>query len=218
MWLEATRVRTPPGSMLSRLTVSPVHIAASERVVGNPQGRHGLADNVFTDHRPERCAPVAAAGKLCRSGSFELDVIAPAVGAEDFAEQHRPAIAELGHEVSELMPGIGLRYGLRPRRDGISGKNCDAFLAAQIGRVDAKALRQRIVKPEQFRRCDFGRGDALVEGAGKARVAVVERNSGCGFRRWGRGIILQGCKAVMALKLGFQSEKQGFVLSGNVPN
>ena len=192
MWLEATRVRTPPGSMLAPDGLARPYGRQRARG-GNPQGRHGLADNVFADHRPERCAPVAAAGKPCRSGSFELDIIAPAVGTEDFAEQHRPAVAELGHEVSELMPGIGLRYGLRPRRDGISGKNCDAFLAAQIGRVDAKALRQRIVKPDEFRRCDFGRGDALVEGAGKARVAVVERNRGCGFRRWGRGIILQGC-------------------------
>ena len=36
MWLEATRVRTAPGSTVSRITTSPVVTAASARVVGMP--------------------------------------------------------------------------------------------------------------------------------------------------------------------------------------
>ena len=36
MWLEATRVRTPPGKPFSRQTVSPVDTAAKARVVGTP--------------------------------------------------------------------------------------------------------------------------------------------------------------------------------------
>jgi len=150
--------------MLSRLTVSPVHMAASERVVG-----------------------------ILRAAMASLTMYSRITGPSAARPSPRRENRVGPDPLIEPMPGIGLRYGLRPRRDGISGKNCDAFLAAQIGRVDAKALRQRIVKPDEFRRCDFGRCDALVEGAGKARVAVVERNRGCGFRRWGRGIILQGC-------------------------
>ena len=36
MWLDATRVSTAPGSMVSRITCSPDVTAASERVVGMP--------------------------------------------------------------------------------------------------------------------------------------------------------------------------------------
>jgi hypothetical protein len=36
MWLAATRVSTAPGSSVSRITLSPVMTAASERVVGMP--------------------------------------------------------------------------------------------------------------------------------------------------------------------------------------
>ena len=36
MWLDAMRVRTAPGSGVSRITLSPVITAASERVVGMP--------------------------------------------------------------------------------------------------------------------------------------------------------------------------------------
>jgi hypothetical protein len=35
-WLDATRVSTPPGSTRSRMTLSPLRIAANDRVVGIP--------------------------------------------------------------------------------------------------------------------------------------------------------------------------------------
>ena len=56
---------------------------------------HGLGDDVFAQHRPERGAAVAAARKRRRHGARQLDVFARAVAADNVAEQDRAAVAEL---------------------------------------------------------------------------------------------------------------------------
>ena len=79
IWLDATRVSTAPGSMVSRWTRSPV-THGGERARGrNAQRGHRLADDVFPQHRPERGAAVAPARERRRAGALELDVAPHAV-------------------------------------------------------------------------------------------------------------------------------------------
>ena len=113
MWLAATRVSTAPGSGVSRKTVSPVVTAASARVVGTPSACIASRHDVFAQHRAEPGAPVAAARERRAAGALELDVAALAVAVDDLAEQERAAVAELGHEVAELVAGVepGERLG-----------------------------------------------------------------------------------------------------------
>src|SRR6187399_990091 len=101
IWLEATRVSTAPGSMVSRCTRSPDVAAASERVVGMPNANIASLTMYSLKTGP------SAARKRRRARPLELDVAADAVFVDDFAEQDGPAIAELGHEMAELVAGIG---------------------------------------------------------------------------------------------------------------
>ena len=143
IWLAATRVSTAPGSIVSRITFSPVMTAASERVVGNAQREHGLADDVFAQHRSERGAAVAAARKRRRAGALELDVAADAVRVDDFAEQNGAAIAQLGHKMPELVAGIGHRDRVGALRDALAGENLGAFRAIEQVRIEPQLDGQR---------------------------------------------------------------------------
>ena len=74
----------------------------------NAERVHRLADDVFPQHRPERGAPVTAAGIRRRPCPFQLNVDAIAGRRDLLAEQDRAAVAERG-EVPELMTGVRLR-------------------------------------------------------------------------------------------------------------
>jgi hypothetical protein len=74
---------------------------------GNAERVHRLADDVFTQHRPQRGAAVAATGVARRPSPFELNIQALARRSDLLAEQHRTAIAERG-EVAELVTGVRL--------------------------------------------------------------------------------------------------------------
>jgi len=63
IWLDAIRVRTAPGNGVSRITLSPVTTAASERVVGMPSAAIASLTMYFAQHRTERRAAIAAAAK-----------------------------------------------------------------------------------------------------------------------------------------------------------
>src|SRR5436189_141810 len=69
----------------------------------NTQRRHRLADDVFAQHRSQRRAPVAAARERRSSRAFKLDIAPLAVTADHFAQKDRPAVAELRHELPELV-------------------------------------------------------------------------------------------------------------------
>ena len=92
---------------ISRMTLSPVMVAASDRVVGIPSAAIASLTMYSRKHRTQRCASIAAAGKRRRSRALELDVAADAVDIDDFAEQDGAAVAELRHEIAELVAGIG---------------------------------------------------------------------------------------------------------------
>src|SRR6185437_15936336 len=96
MWLEATRVSTAPGSAVSRITISPVTTAASDRVVGIPSA--AIASLTMYS----RSTAVAPARERGRARAFQLDVAADAVGVDNLAEQDGAAIAQLRDEMAEL--------------------------------------------------------------------------------------------------------------------
>ena len=95
------------------------------------QRRHGLAHDVFAQDRTERGAAVAAAGEGGGAGAFELDVVAHAVAPDHLAQQVGAAVAELRHEMPELVPGIGERQRLGPLGHAVAGQDLHALRAGQ---------------------------------------------------------------------------------------
>ena len=115
-----------------------------ERARGrDAQREHGLADDVFAQHRSERGAAVAAARKRRRAGPLELDVAADAVLVDDFAEQDGAAIAQLGHKMPELVAGIGHRDRVGALGDALAGQNLGAFRAIEQVRIEPELDSQR---------------------------------------------------------------------------
>ena len=96
----------------------------------NAERVHRLADDVFPQHRPERGAPVTAAGEPRLPCPFQLNVHAIAGRRDLLAEQDRAAVAE-GGEVAELVAGVRLRDRPPAFGQGIAGENRGAFGTAR---------------------------------------------------------------------------------------
>ncbi len=105
-------------------------------MVGMPKRRHRLADDVFAQHRTERRAAVAPARKRRRARALELDVAADAVGVDHLAEQDGAAVAQLRHEMTELVAGIGHRDRVGAIGDALAGQDLGAFRALQQVRIE----------------------------------------------------------------------------------
>ena len=112
----------------------------------NAERRHRLGHDVFTQHRPERRAPVAAARERRRAGALQLQVEAPALAVDDLAQEHRPPVAELRHEIAELVARIGHGDRLGAVRDPLAGEHRDPLRRLQLVRIEAERLRQRLVE------------------------------------------------------------------------
>ena len=147
-----------------------------ERAGGrDAQGEHRLADDVFAQHRPERGAAVAPARERRRAGSLELDVAADAVLVDDLAEQDGAAVAELGHEMAELVAGIGHRDRVGAVGEALSGEDFGAFRALQQVRIEPEMDGQRPVQLDQPGGGDRGRGHAGEKVRRQRRIGVLER-------------------------------------------
>jgi hypothetical protein len=109
---------------------------------GHAQRGHGLADDVLTQHRAECSAAVAIAGEGRPSGTLELDVAPRAGRPDDLAKQDGTAIAELWHEMAELVPCIGECDWRRTLRDVVAGKDLHALAARQFVGIETKTLSQ----------------------------------------------------------------------------
>ena len=183
MWLVATRVSTAPGSTVSRTTGSPVATAASERVVGNAECRHRLADDVFAQHRAQRRAAVATARERRRARALELDV-APHAGAIDhLAQQDGATVAELRHEVAELMAGIGECDRLRADGNAVAGQDFYCLRRREHLGIEAELPGQRLIDLDQPRGGDRRRIELRIEAFRQPRVAVVEAEGRPAARR-----------------------------------
>ena len=72
----------------------------------NAKRVHGLADDVFAQHRAKACAAIAVAGVGRGTSTFQLDIAAVARAVNDLANQQRPAIAELSRKPTELVARV----------------------------------------------------------------------------------------------------------------
>ena len=140
----------------------------------NAQCRHRLADDVFAQHRTERGAAVAPARKRRRAGALELDVAADAVGVDHLAEQDGAAVAELRHEMTELVAGIGHRDRVRAVGNALAGEDFGSLRAIQPIRIEAEMDGQRPVQFDQPRRRDRRRRDPREKIGRQRRIGVLE--------------------------------------------
>ena len=140
---------------------------------GDAERRHRLADEVLAQHRAERRPPVRVARERRRPGALQLDVAAP-LAADHLAEQDRPPVPELGHEIAELVPGIGRGERLGALGHAVAGERRDALGAGEPVGIEAEIERQRPVEPDQPRALDGRRREPGVEAGRQAGIAVVE--------------------------------------------
>ena len=136
--------------------------------------RHGLADEIFAQHGTQ-CGPaVAAAGEGRGARAFQLDIPARSVPADDFAEQDRPAVAELRVEAAELVAGIGGGDGFRPFGQTLAGQDLDALGSLERVGVQPEFGREGPVQRDQARGAGARGHHAGVKRCGEAGVGIVE--------------------------------------------
>jgi hypothetical protein len=97
-----------------------------------------------------------------------------AVPVHDLAEQDGAAVAELRHELPELVPGIGHGERIGATRNCLSRENRDPFRPGQRLAVEPQFARQFDVQRDELGPVDGGRRDAREEAIGQRRIAVVE--------------------------------------------
>ena len=181
MWLAATRVKTAPGSA----PLAKDGLARDD--CGKRPGRrdtkrvHRFADQVFTQHGPERCPAVAGARKGSGTRAFELNVTTTSVAVDHLAQEQRPPVAKLGHEAAELVAGV--RLGQRRRSLGclIAGKDPRAFLGIESAGIQSQFFSQFTVELNQPRLRHLRRLPGYVEALKFARIGIVEGEA-CGGR------------------------------------
>ena len=98
---------------------------------GHAQRCHGLAHDVLAQDGTERRPAIAAARERSPTGAFELDIVAHPVAPHHLAQQDGAAIAELRHEMAELVAGIRLRQRLAALGHAVSCQDLHAFRARQ---------------------------------------------------------------------------------------
>ena len=136
--------------------------------------RHGLADDVLAQHRAEGGAPVTAAREGRAAGAFELDVAPRAIPPHHFAEQDGAPVAQLRHELAELVPGIGERDRRRPLGHNIAGQDFHPFGAGQRRGVESELFGQGGIHPDQPGCGHRRRVELRIQAFRQAGVAVVE--------------------------------------------
>ena len=109
---------------------------------GHPQGRHGLAHEIFAQHGTQRSPAVATAGKGRAPGSLELDVATEPVPADNLAQQDGAPVAQPRHEMAELVARIGQSDGLGPFRHAVAGQHRHTVGTGQLGGIEPELLRQ----------------------------------------------------------------------------
>ena len=123
-----------------------------ERARGrDAERRHRLADDVFAQHRTQRRTAIAAARERRGPRTLELDVAPHARAIDHLAQQDGAAIAELRHEVAELVAGIGERDRLGAGGEAVAGQDLDGLRRRQHVGIEAELAGQRLVDLDQAR-------------------------------------------------------------------
>ncbi len=144
---------------------------------GHAERVHRFAQDVFAQDRTHRRLAITAPGEGGAAGAFELDVAALAARIDYFAEQESAAVAELRHEVAELMAGVGLGQRLGAGGNVVTGKDLGADGGIKGVRVEAQFAGKGVVQLEESgsrRRSGGGRG---VEARKVMGVGVIEEEA-----------------------------------------
>ena len=129
--------------------VAPHHLAGRHSGKGtgrrHTQSGHRFAHEIFAQDGTERRPPIAAPGKGRRPRALQLDVTALSAPIDDFTQKDCAAVAELRHEVSELMAGIGHRERLASLRHAIACEDGDAVRRRKEIGIESEFLRDAIL-------------------------------------------------------------------------
>ena len=93
--------------------------------------------------------PVPAPRERRWPGALELDVAADAVLVDDLAEQDGAAVTELGHEMAELVPGIGHGDRLGALGQAFAGEDFGALGRRKLVRIEPELNSQLPVQLDQ---------------------------------------------------------------------
>ncbi len=157
------------------MTLSPVLTAASARVVGTPRAAIASLTMYSRITGAEGGLAISSAGERRASRTFELDIAAPAIRTEDFAQQQGASVTKLRHELTKLMASVGFGNRLRAFGNYIAGKHRETQRLQPAG-VDAERFRQGNVNANQLR---IGNGRGTLPGEEtfrQAGVSVVKVN------------------------------------------
>ena len=141
---------------------------------GHAEGMHGFADQVFAQHRPQRCPAVPATGEGGAPSPLELNIHPVAAGIQVFSQQDRTTIPQHG-QVAELMTGIGLGQWLTTGNQGVAAEQVRT--GAQGVCLQSHLLRQSGIEQHHFRLADRLRRAQRKQRLGQLCVAVIETKS-----------------------------------------
>ena len=150
---------------------------------------HRFADEIFAQDRPQGGAPVAAPRERRSARALQLDIAPLAAAVQDLAEEDCAAVAKLGNEMAELMPGICHRDRLGARWDDVAGEHGRQLVRFETSCIDAQFQGERFVERDQvglrYRRRSEPSGKTLRQ----AHVAVGEHSDRTGRAFDGRRLL-----------------------------
>ena len=142
-------------------------------MVGIPRRGHGLADDVFAEHRPEGGTAVAAAREPRPPRPLELDVHEPPGRRPVLAQQDGAAIAE-HREAAVLVPGVGLCDRSGTDRQVLAREQGRGGLRRDGSEIEAEFVREAVVQDRHPRFLNSGRRSGDVKCCRKTCIAVFE--------------------------------------------
>ena len=113
----------------------------------NPERRHRLADDVFAQDRPERCAPVAQPGKRRWARPLELDITAHAIAIDHLAEKNGTSVTELRYEGPELVAGISHGERLASLGHPVARENLHTLRGGKLSRIEPEMPGEFLIQP-----------------------------------------------------------------------
>jgi hypothetical protein len=126
---------------------------------------HRLAAQELADRRAQHRAAVGAARVRRRAGALELQFKALPLPVDRFAEQDRPAVAELSGPLSELVATVATGIADHAGQQSVAGQRGEHFRRGHRLFVEIERCRDLARIGEQARRGDRRRIDRRPAGA-----------------------------------------------------
>ena len=159
---------------LAHARCSPVVTAASARVVGMPSAAIASLTMYSRSTGPSAARPSPRRENGVGPEPLSWMSRRTPSRVDDLAEQDGAAVAELRHEMAELVAGIGHRDRLGAVGEAVAGEHLDALRAGEPVGIEAELARQRPVQLDQPRRGDRRRRHAREKALRQRRIGVLE--------------------------------------------